>query len=268
MDWRDLKIAWMLDRHGSHLAAGRALGVDATTVGRRIAALEADAGAALFVRGPGGWRATAEGRRVIEVAGRIAEEVRSLSRDLVVDRVAGTVRLTTLDVVATTLLLPHLPALRARHPDLLLDLRCTAQVLDLASGQADVAIRLQRPTEAGVRVRRIGTVWLGVHAHPDALPDPALVVMGSLDRPLPETRWLLEALPGAAIALRTDSVPVAYDAIHRGVGAGIVPVGTPGLLRLDAGDALERPLWRVVPEAIADTPRVRAVTDWLDALGS
>ena len=269
MDWRDLKVALALDRHGSHLAAGRALRVDATTVGRRIEALEAALGASVFQRTPDGWRATPEGRRVIDAAARMAEEVRSLSRELAVDRIAGTVRITTLDEVATTLLVPNLAALHARHPDLVVDLRCTAQIVDLVSGHADVALRLSRPTESGVRVRRIATVYLGIHASPtwiDSGCDAALVVFGSLERPLPETRWLRQTYPGARIALRTDSVPTATEAIRAGLGIGVVALGLPGLVRLDDGPPMERPLWRVVPDALADTPRVRAVVDWLDAI--
>ncbi|MCA9544458.1 MAG: LysR family transcriptional regulator, partial [Myxococcales bacterium] len=78
MDWRDLRIALALERHQSLAAAGRALGVDPTTVGRRIAVLEAGLGAALFVRAGEGWRPTEAGQRVVAHAAEMARQVRAL----------------------------------------------------------------------------------------------------------------------------------------------------------------------------------------------
>lgn len=281
-DWRDLKIALAVARHGSLGAAGRATRLDPTTVSRRVTALEEAVGAALFVREPEGWRPTETGRRVLDAAGRMADEVRSLARDLDAarERVVGTVRLTTLDYVALAFLAPRLPALRARHPGLVLDLRCTEQVLDLAAGKADIALRLNRPTEAGVRVKRLLHMPIGLYgarayvdAHgldpltPDAEPD--LVVLGPPDSRLPEIRWMHGLVPRGRVVAATNSVPTAYELLRRGIGLGVMAIeaaaADPELVRLDGdGPPFERALWRVVPEAIADAPKIRAVNDWLD----
>jgi DNA-binding transcriptional LysR family regulator len=281
LDWRDLKVALALARHGSLGEAGRALRLDPTTVSRRISALEQAVGAALFVREAERWRPTETGRGVVEAAGRMAAEVRSLSRALEAasERAVGTVRLTTLDYIAATYLAPRVPALRARHPELVLDLRCSELVLDLAAGQADVALRLQRPTEAGMRVRRLMQVPLGLYGARtyvdrhglEPLPPEAeadLVVLGPPDSRLAEVRWMRTLVPRGRVVAATNSVPAAYELVLAGAGLGVMTQaaaeGRPELVRLDrAAPPLERSLWRVVPEAIADTPKVRAVLDWL-----
>jgi DNA-binding transcriptional LysR family regulator len=282
MDWRDLRIALALDRHGTLVEAGRALRLDPTTVSRRVTALETALGAPLFVRSPEGWRVTDAGRRVVEHAARMAQEARALAHDVdaVEERVQGTVRLTTLDYVASWLLAPRLPALRARHPDLVLDLRCTERVLDLAAGQADLAVRLVRPTEPGLRIRQLARVPMGLYASRayvaakglDPLPrdaDVDLVVLGSPDSPVRETKWLRLRLPRARVAVSTTSFTTAFDLVAAGMGLGVLAAPAadahPELVRLDEDPALERALWRAVPEGLADSPRIRAVVEWLDA---
>ncbi len=282
LDWRDLRIALALARYGSLGEAGRALRLDPTTVSRRISALEEHTGAALFLRDAEGWRLTEVGRRVVDAAGRMAGEVRALARDLeaATERVVGTVRLTTLDYIATSYLAPRLAELRARHPELVLDLRCTEQILDLTAGQADVALRLMRPTEAGVRVRRLVQVPLGLYGARayverhglDPLPPGAeadLVMLGPPDSRLPEMRWVRELVPHGRVVAATNSVPTAYALVVAGLGLGVMTLAAarahPGLVRLDRGlPPPDRALWRVVPEALADAPKIRAVVDWLD----
>lgn len=284
MDWRDLRIALALERHRTLGEAARALGVDPTTVSRRITALEEAVGATLFVRSADGWRATDAGARVVDAAARMAHEVRTLGHDLdqATERVLGTVRLTTVDYIVGWYLAPRLASLRERHPDLVIDFRCTEQILDLASGQADIALRLSRPTEAGLRVRRLLGVPLGLYGARSLVEraglfplDPArpadLVINGTPRNRLPETRWAQSLVPRGRVAVATTSLSAAFELVVAGAGLGVLAVaaaeGHPGLIRLDDGrGAPERSLFRVVPEELADAPRIRAVTDWLDGL--
>jgi len=284
LDWRDLRVALLLARHGSLGGAGRALRLDPTTVSRRISALEEAVGSPLFVRDADRWRPTDVGSRVIAAGERMALEVRDLARDLdaASEQAVGSVRVTTLDYIAQTYLVPRVHDLRARHPGLVLDLRCTEQLLDLAAGQADVAVRLNRPTEAGMRVRRMVDVPLGlfgarsyVAAHGlDPLPGDAeadLVVLGPPDSRLAEMRWMHGLLPRGRVVVATNSVPTAYGLVFGGVGLGVVTLaaaaGRGDLVRLDRDTPPPpRTLWRVCPEVIADTPKVRAVLSWLDEI--
>lgn len=281
MDWRDLRIALALDRHRTLGEAGRSLRLDATTVSRRVTALEEALGVQLFVRAADGWRPTDAGRRVVEHAARMAQEVRALTHevDAAAERVQGVVRVTTLDYVATWFFAPRIAALRGRHPDLVLDLRCTEQVLDLAAGQADIAVRLVRPTEGGLRARRLTDVPLGLYGAretvarlgPDPLAAPAdLVVMGHADSSFAEIRWARALVPRGRVAVATTSFTTLFELVARGAGLGVLPTIAadthPGLVRVDRdAPPIGRALWRVVPEGLADAPRIRAVLDWLDA---
>ena len=284
LDWRDLRVALALAKHGSLGEAGRVLRLDATTVSRRISGLEEATGAPLFIRDAEGWRTTEAGRRVVETAERMALEVRALARDLdaASEHVTGTVRLTTLDYIASWYLAPRIAPLRARHPELLLDLRCTEHLLDLTAGQADVALRLERPREAGMRVRRLLQVPLGLYGARDyvdrhgldPLPPDAeadLVVLGPPDSRLKEVRWMRALVPRGRVVAATNSVPTAYGLVRGGAGLGVITLeaasGHPDLVRLDHDDPpLTRALWRVGPEAIADSPKIRAIITWLDEI--
>jgi DNA-binding transcriptional LysR family regulator len=282
MDWRDLRIVLAVDRHGSLGEAGRALRIDPTTVSRRVTALEEALGVPLFTRE--GWRPTDAGRRVVEAAARMAQEVRALTHDIdsASSRVQGTVRITTLDYVASWFLAPRLRSLRDLHPDLVVELRCTDQVLDLHAGQADIALRLMRPTEAGTRIRRLFRIPLGLYGARDYVeprgwsplpPDaPAdLVIIGPPDSTLAEAQWLRARVPAGRVAAATTDVATAYELVARGVGLGVLATAAgdanPALVRLDTdAPPLDRSLWRAVPESLADAPRIRAVLDWLDAI--
>jgi DNA-binding transcriptional LysR family regulator len=227
-------------------------------------------------------RATEAGRRVVEHAARMAQEVRALTHDVdaAADRVQGTVRLTTLGYVASRVLAPRLAALRARHPDLVLDLRSTEQVLDLSAGQADIAIRLFRPTEPGMRIRQLARVPLGLYgarayvdAHGyDPLPIDAtadLVMLGPPDSPIAEARWMRALVPRGRVVVATTSFTTVFELVRAGVGLGVLATPAsdahPDLVRVDRADpSLERALWPVVPEGLADAPRIRAVVEWLD----
>lgn len=280
MDWRDLRIALALERHRSLLEAGRSLKLDPTTVSRRVTALEAALGAPLFERAADGWRPTEAGRRVVEHAARMAQEARALSHDVdaAAERVRGVVRLTTLDYVAAWFFAPRLAELRARHPELVLEVRCTEHLLDLRAGQADIAVRLVRPTEAGLRARRLADVPLGLYGArglverlgPDPLAGPTdLVVMGHLDSTFAEIAWARALVPRGRIAAATTGFTTLFELVVHGVGLGVLPTRAadahPELVRVDRdAPPIGRALWRVVPENLASAPRVRAVLDWLE----
>src|SRR5512144_2947434 len=111
LDWGHLRFFLELVRTGSHARAAKRMGVDRNTVARRVAALEAELGLALFERGPQGWIRTSTGDDLAALASRVEEDVLALARHVDArDRaVAGTVRLTTASHLAAYLVAPAVP---------------------------------------------------------------------------------------------------------------------------------------------------------------
>ena len=155
MDWNDLRYLLAVADGGSTLAAGRAMRVSQTTVARRIAALEQAIGFPLFDRRQAGYVLTPTGlslldraRSVEMAASGFTEAALSLARD-----VSGTVRLTTEEIFANTLLSPMLRELHELHPDIIIELDTAPEVRDLGAGEADMALRstnLGNPPEYSV----------------------------------------------------------------------------------------------------------------------
>ncbi|MEZ4318842.1 MAG: LysR family transcriptional regulator [Myxococcota bacterium] len=271
MDWRDLRVVLAVGQHGQLAQAGRALGIDPTTVSRRVSALEEELGVVLFRRTGKRWSLTQAGETVLARAERMAAEVRALRHDVdaVAGRVAGRVRVTAIDVVFGAWLVPALPKLMSTHPELSVELFSTNEYVDLARGQADVAVRLGRPESAGLVVRRVADIPLVLAATPSLMERPAserpVVLVGFLDTESRENTRLRE-LGGSAV-LSTTSLAVSIGLVRSGQAIGVLPADYAerhGLEVVDR-DLPSRPLWRAVPEALVDAPRIRAVTDWIDA---
>jgi DNA-binding transcriptional LysR family regulator len=285
MPWSDLEVFLTVARNGSHARAGKALGVDPTTVGRRLAALEAELGARLFDRTPSGLVPTAAARALLPRAERIEAELFAAARELSgADRQAsGSVRVTGGDGLLHYVLVPALAELRARHPALEIELRGDTRVLDLSRREADVAVRLVRPKEPGLAARRLGAMGFGIYASqawlerrgaPRAVRDLAthewIGFEAALDG-LPQNRWLAREVPGLRYAVRANTTAAQVRACVSGLGVGLFPVfvepAEPRLVRLLPRVAPPpRDLWAVTHEALRGNARVRAVLDWLVAL--
>jgi DNA-binding transcriptional LysR family regulator len=274
LDWSDVHVFLVVSRDGSFTAAARRLHLDQTTVGRRIAALEAQLGSRLFRRGRDGLALTAAGRELVPLAEQMeasasAFGLAAAGRD---QRAEGAVRLTTLASVAERLLAPAVPALLAAHPALVLDLHADDRALSLTRREADLAIRAGRPAQSDLVVRRLARVAYAVYGARRARRlDPAAAPYVGLDddlpADLPQTRWL--AARNARVVLRSNHARTLVAAIEAGVGLGLLPCflgdALPGLGRLvDPRDVLHRDLWLIVHAELARAPRIRAVIAWID----
>lgn len=157
MNWDDLRFVVEIGRAGTLAAAARHLRVDQTTVARRLRALEDELGAALFERGDGRWQPTAIGTDVLQRAGRIEEDVTALLRvaEAGAGAVSGLVRVTAVGTLIGDYLAPRLAGLYARHPDLSIELIASNDNLNVARREADIAIRLARPTRGDILIRKL-----------------------------------------------------------------------------------------------------------------
>ena len=280
LDWGNLEFFLELSRTGSLSRAARRLGVDRNTVARRVAALEAELGIALFERGPQGWTRTSAGEDLAALASRVEEDVLALTRhaDARDRAVAGTVRLTSASHVAARLLAPALPALRARHPSLVLELAVDQRMLDLTRREADLAVRMGRPRDAGLVMRKLSDVayrfyasaaYLGKRRAVDLDAD-AFVGLDESLASVPPERWLAKLAPARRVVFRCNSTAALIAAVVAGVGVAVLPCfaaeGEPGLLRVEGPEPVPHELWLLVHGDLRRTPRVRAVIEWVDEL--
>lgn len=273
----DLDVFLAVVRTESLAAAAVALGVDRTTISRRLDALEAEVGMPLFARSRGGLRPTEAGLRLREPAERIVGELRQLSTAGLglESAVTGVVRITTSEGLAGHLVQDGLVALCSKYPDLRLEILPGNLAFPLRAGEVDVALRAVPTREAGATVRRIGGMMVALHAAPAYIRTRGtptslaglaghdlLIQTGELRRQ-PEVR-LLTKVAGARIVLRSSSLPVLVEAAR--AGAGIVPVVEPwgrvaGLVKVLPLDIPARPLWIAIAPGQKDRPAVRAVAD-------
>jgi DNA-binding transcriptional LysR family regulator len=283
--WDDLRVFLAVHRARSHAAAGRALRVAPTTVGRRLAALEAAVGARLFTRGPEGLMATEASRALLARAERMEAEVLEAERELsgADARPTGSVRITTGDGFATYILAPALPAFLAAHPGLSVEVRAEVRALDISRGEADVALRLFRPRERSLVARRLGVERYGLFAAPAYLarrgtPRVARDLAGHdlvlYDRELDRLRtqiWFRQAAAGARIAVRANTTTLLQAACAAGAGIASLTAsyvrGDPRYVRVLP--RLEPPpndLWAVTHPDLRSTARVAAILRFLEQL--
>jgi DNA-binding transcriptional LysR family regulator len=289
LDWDDLRYFLAVHRAGTLARAAHALEINATTVGRRLTALEERVHARLFDRTPDGYVITAAGRGLLMRAERMEEEALALEREVLGadQRLAGTVRVTATEMIGTRFIMPQLPKLAARHPEIALDLECSNRYVSLTRREADIALRLARPREENVVTRRLADIPLALyasHAYLTARGTPAdperslqghSVLMFADERAFRlENAWLEPRTDGAQITLRSDSVSALYAATLVGTGIGLLPRAVAdrdkGLVRLETVTSPEpRVIWQTVHEDLQKSARIRAVMDFLaEILGS
>jgi DNA-binding transcriptional LysR family regulator len=278
LDWGHLRFFLELVRTGSHARAAKRMGVDRNTVARRVAALEAELGVALFERGPQGWSQTPAGQELAELAGRVEENVLALARhvDARDPALRGTARLTTVPHLATHLLPPALPALRRRHPELVLEVVADARAFDLSRREADLAMRLGRPRDSGLVARRLSQLAYAFYAAADAeagsrgaVDFRADLFLGD-EADLLQERWLDKLAPGRRVVHRCNSTTALLAAARHGLGVVMLPCyigdADPALRRLDGPEPAPHEIWLLVHGDLRRAPRVRAVIQWVDEL--
>ena len=283
--WDDLRYFLAVKRTRSHAGAGRLLRVAPTTVGRRMAALEAAVGARLFTRSPDGLVETAVGRALLARAERMEGEAFEAERELAgADaRPTGSVSVTCGEGFATCVLAPSLPAFLTRYPGLTVVVRPGTRALDLTRGEADVALRNFRPREKSLLARRLGTERQGLYAAPaylarrgrprsahDLASHDLVLFDRDLDR-MREQAWLLKVAEGARAAVRASSTTTLLSACAAGAGVGLLTTafvrGDPRFEQVLPGlpsPGLE--LWAVTHPDLRSSARVAAMLDWLEKL--
>ncbi len=272
MNWDDLRFLVEIGRSATLAAAARRLKVDQTTVARRLRALEDALGTPLFERSDGHWRPTGVGADVLERAMRIEEDVAGLARlaEAGAQAVSGVVRLTAVGAIVGDYLVPRLPGLYARHPELVVELIASNDNLNVSRREADIAIRLARPESGDFLIRKLADVGFAVYgpAQPGPTRSNDWVTYDDELAHTPEMRWLAGQLAGGRVRLRSNKLAGLLGAVAVGIGRAVLPCfladATPGLVRESGPQpVLSRDLWLLVHPDARRLPRVAAVADWL-----
>ncbi len=292
LDWDDLRYFLAIARLGSLSAAAKHLHVAQSTVGRRLASLEASLGVRLLNRTPDGYLPTIAGQDVRNQAERVEVEASALERSVggLDTRLAGLVRVTCSETIASNLVAPCFGSLHVQHPDIMIELIPNPRELSLSMREADISVRMRQPDQRDLVVRRIGTVAYALYASPDYLerhgePDytggcPGHHLITQLDgiQDATQTEWLAELAPRARIALQTTSHAAALAAaLHGGGLASLIRFRADqeeGLIRVKVppphSSIPKSGIFLVVHKDNRKTPRIRValdhITQWVRGL--
>lgn len=280
-DWEDLHHFAVFAREKSLSAAARRLNVDHATVARRIAALEASLAVKLVDRRARAYELTADGRRVAAIAERMDDEAYSLGRAArsLQQGLDGEVAVSAPPALSSSLIAPRLDRLRAAHPGITLRLIGEKRSASLSRREADLAVRLSRPTESGLVTRKVGTLSFGLYAataYLSALPPAGhCFIAGDRDfDDLPQQRWLKAVAGDRPVVLQANDQLSQLAAAKAGIGIAALPAylgdAEPALTRVAAKPAtIGRDIWLIVHRDLQKSKLVRAVMDFLaDCMGS
>jgi DNA-binding transcriptional LysR family regulator len=281
-DWSHYRAFLAVLRDGTLSGAARDLGLTQPTLGRQIAELERQLGAALFIRSQRGLTPTDVARDLAPHAEAMAAAAGSMQRAASggVSDAAGVVRITASEIVGAEVLPPLLAGFRRDNPGVTIELVLSNRVEDLLRGEADIAVRMVRPSQQALVARLIGEVRLGLYAHLNYLAhSPAPASMAALasdhaligfDQETPFLRGMVARMPITRndFALRTDSDLAHLAAVRAGFGIGFIQHGIarrdPDLVSILPGEvSLPMEMWLVLHEDLRASRRLRLMMDYL-----
>lgn len=273
MSWDFYRTFLEVLREGSLSGAARSLGLTQPTVGRHVDALEEALGYALFIRTQQGLSPTQQALALRPYAEALESTSMALLRAASSQEsgVRGTIRITASDVITVEVLPAIITELHAAHPELTIELMPSNRIEDLLQREADIAVRMQRPSQGVLIARRIGDIELGMYAHKDYLArrgkpvriddlaghaligfDKETAFIRSMKTQLPEVRREL-------LALRTDSDLASLAMLRAGFGIGFCQIGlarrNPDLVRLfPKRISLKLDTWLAMHEDLRENP--------------
>jgi DNA-binding transcriptional LysR family regulator len=278
--WNDLQDFLAIAHAGQLARAANTLGVDATTIGRRLRRLEARIGQTLFEQ-------TREGQVLTEAGEKLLAAAESMQR--AAERIgdapggprtlSGHLRVSASEGFGTWFVAHHLHDFIERYPALTVDLAATSGFLSPSRRETDIAILLARPQAGPVVSSKLSDYRLRLYAARDYLARHAAVtsaadlrehnLIGYIPELLysPELRYLGEVDPRLSPAVRSSSINAQYRLIASGAGVGVLPcfIGDSDavLTPLLPDITITRSFWIVTHKDTQQLQRVRAFKSWL-----
>ena len=232
-NWDDLRFFLAVAHSGAVTAAAEQLGVNQSTVSRRINTFEKELNVRLFERLSTGYELTPEGEELLHRALRIEEQTHSIERHVMGKNVElrGPIRLTTSLAIARYLLIPLLKQFNKMHPGIVVHLDLSSNLYNLTAREADVAIRVTRDAIPESLVgRELGQIMYGVYgekkyvdAYQKAKAGQALRWIGESNNDA-RPGWLPDNIESLNLVMRTNDVLATLDVIKQGLGVGRLPM--------------------------------------------
>ena len=277
-DWDDFRVFLAVGQAGSLSGAARQLGVNHSTVLRRLGALEARMAVRLFDRLPAGYAMTLAGEALRERLQGVGEQIDAAQRHLMgLDlRLTGVIRITSTDTFMAGLLGPILADFRALHPGIELQVVMNNLFLSLTKREADVAIRPTNAPPDHLVGRRAGRLQTAVYASKAYLAKhPATTPLDQHDWVAPDeglshllqAKWLREQVPPSRIAARVDSLVGMTQLVKRGLGLGMLLCmladAEEELVQVEPPrEALDTQVWVLTHPDLKEVARIKAFTDF------
>lgn len=283
MHWDDLRYFLAVSRAGQLSRAAAALGVDATTVGRRVRRLEKALGQTLFEQTQEGQTPTEAGELLLVKAEAMEREVRAIEASPEAgEHLAGSIRVSVSEGFGTWFVAHHLSGFAAAHPRLRIDLVASSGFLNPSRREADVAILLARPRKGPLFTRKLTDYRLRLYAARSYLAarGPVPNVEALRGHPLigyvpdllyaPELRYLTEIAPALEPRIRSTSINAQYRLVASGAGIAVLPcfIGDAdgALTRVLDDISVTRSFWLVTHADTRQLPRVDSFVAWLTEL--
>jgi DNA-binding transcriptional LysR family regulator len=274
MNWNDFKFFLAVAREQSLSGAAKVLAVKHTTVARRVQALEQHLGTRLFDRSRTGYRMTQAAENLLDQVQELEERVHQLDR-LAAGQdaaLAGPLTLTIAHELANRLVVPNIGDFCVAFPHIELQLLLTKSMADLATMEADIAVRMTPSPPEYLIGRELMKIHHGIYGTTEALgyragPVNVILFRGEVEPPF----WVTEHFKNHKIVLRVDDVGSMAIAVKSGLGIAKMPcfIGDtePDLRRLDLDIGVSKwGIWMLSHIDLRDTARVRACKDYLEAL--
>ncbi len=284
MEWDGFRYFLAVYRKKTLKAAARDLTVDQTTVGRRISALEAALGTELFEKRSDGYFLTVAGEQILPTIEATENSFLSVERIIAgkEKKIEGVVRIAMPGALANHWFIPRLKNLMQKYPQIELEFLTGPEVVNLARREADLALRLVKPSQQDIVARKIGRIELGLYGHPslwsgkkrpiqkedlEKFPFVGLVPSATSDLELS----LLEKLkPHLRPKIRSTAWSSVFYAVQACLGIGVLPTFVaerePELVLIDVVEPVRMSLWLVAHPDIIHSARVRVVIDYLSSL--
>jgi DNA-binding transcriptional LysR family regulator len=278
INWDNLRYVLVVATKGSIAAAARELGVDRSTVLRRVNTFQQDLNCRIFDRGDNGYVLTAEAEKIIDAAREVESTLFDMQRQIAGHelKLEGELRVTTTDTFMLGLLGPQLASFQRSHPHIVVELLVTNNILDLNRRDADVAVRPTRLPDTHLVGRRLREVEFAVYAAPELAKnvDPRRIFdarwIGFVDNlaQTPIGSWFNAAVGAKRVCMRCDSFVALRVAAESGIGVALLPRllgdASPRLVELPADTAeLTVQLWALAHPDLARSARVHAFIEHL-----